>query len=139
VLLRSALWLAVVQALASIAPAGLPGPVDAPSRLAAVAAPGADSAAHAQTRSAETKLWALLLGDEQFRPPAPQRLRSVERTSDRGVPTLRSPFGLVAVAAADLSFSLASLAPPAQHRLSHAAASRGDHLPYYPSAPPLQG
>ena len=135
-LLLSALWLAVLQALASTAPAGLSGPVDGPSRLAAVAAvPGAASAAH--PRSAETKLWAL--ADENFRPSAPERLRTVERTSDRSVPPLRSPLGLLAVAAPGLSLSLASLTPPAQHQVSHAAASRGGHLPYYPTAPPLQG
>lgn len=134
-LLISALWLAAVHALATLAvPAG---PVDGPSRLAA--AQGASSAEYARPQTADTRLWALLLGDEQLRPAAPQRLRAVDRTSDRSVPPLRTPPGLAAVASANLALSLASLTPPARHRVSHAAASRGGLLPYYPTAPPLQG
>ena len=140
-LLFSALWLAVVQALAPLAvPAALQGPVGGQLRVAGVAAiPGANSAEHARPRAADTRLRALLLGEEQFRPAAPQRLRSVDRTSERSVPPLRSALGLGAVAHTDLANSPASLGLPARHRVSHAAASRGGHLPYYPTAPPLQG
>src|SRR6187402_2238917 len=140
-LLLSALWLAVVQALASLAvPAGLRGPVDAPWRLAGVeVTAGAVSAGHARAPTAEPTLWALLGGDQQFRPSAPQRLPAFDRRSERGAPPLRSPLRLDGVASADIHISLASLAPPARHRVSHAAASRGGHLWYYPTAPPLQG
>lgn len=133
-LLFSALWLAVVHALAPLA--ALRGPVDGASRLVGVAAtPRASSVEHSRPQ----RLQALLLGDEQLRPPAPQRLRTVDRTSDRSGPPLRSPLGLAAVAPANIALSRASLTPPARHQESHAAASRGGLLPYYPTAPPLRG
>lgn len=140
-LLVSALWLAVVQALAPLAvPAALQGPVDGRLRVASVAASlRANSAEHARPHAADIRLRALLLGDEQFRPTAPQRLRSVDRTSERSVPPLRSQLGLAAVAHTALADSPASLGSPARFQVSHAAASRGGHLPYYPTAPPLQG
>ena len=139
--LLSALWLAVVQALASSAvPAGPYGSVDARWRLVGVAVTAEETtAAHARRLpSNQSGLWAALLGDEQFRAPASQRLPAVDRTSDRGIPPLRSPLGLAA-APADLALSFASISPLAGHQVSHAAASRGGHLPYYPTAPPLQG
>jgi len=139
VLLISALWLAVVHALAPLAvPTALRGAVDGPARLAGVAASAGAASAEQSRPLPEARRWARVLGDEKLRPPAPQRLRTAERTSDRSVPPLRSPIGL-AVASAHLSVSLASLAPPAQYRVSYAAVSRGGHLPYYPTAPPLQG
>ena len=140
-LLISALWLAVVHAMASLAiPAGARGPVDGQWRLAGIAATrGASPVGLARPQRAERRLWGLFLGDEQFRPSAPQRLRAADRSSDRSVSPLRSPPGVVAVASAGLPLSPASLMPPARHQLSHAAASRGGHLPYYPTAPPLQG
>jgi hypothetical protein len=141
VLLLSALWLAVVQALAPLAvPAALRGPVDGLARVSGVAASAeASSAGRSPAQKVGTRLWAGVLGDEEFRAPAPQRLPAVGRTSDRSVPPLRSPGGPAALVPAHLSLSLSSLAPPAQHRVSHAAVSRGGHLPYYPTAPPLQG
>ena len=137
-LLISALWLAVVHALAPLAvPTALRGAVDGPARLAGVAASaGATSGEQSRPRRIEARQ--RVLGDEELRPPAPPRLRTAERTSDRSVPPLRSPIGL-AVASAHLSVSVACLAPPAQYRVSYAAVSRGGHLPYYPTAPPLQG
>lgn len=139
-LLLSALWL-VVQALAPLAvPAALQGPVDGLARVSGVAASAeASSAGRSPAQKVGTRLWAGVLGDEEFRAPAPQRLPAVGRTSDRSVPPLRSPVGPAAFVPAHLSLSLSSLAPPAQHRVSHAAVSRGGHLPYYPTAPPLQG
>jgi|SRR5829696_935180 len=142
-MLFSALWLAAVHALASLAvPTGLRGPLGGPS-LAAGVEVTASAAATASDRArpettAGTTLWSLL-GDEEFRPTATQRLLIVSRTSDRSVPPLRSPVGVVASASAQLSLSLASVPPPAAYQVSHAAASRGGHLPYYPTAPPLQG
>ena len=140
-LLLSALWLAVVQALATLAaPAGLHGPVDAPWRLAGVeVSVEGVSAGHARTPTADSALWALLAGGQEFRPSAPQRLPGFDRRSERGAPPLRSPLGLAGVSSAGIHLSLASLAPPARYQVSHAAASRGGHLPYYPTAPPLQG
>ena len=136
-LLLSALWLAVVQALAPAAPHG---PVGAPWRLAGVEASAEGvSAGHARTPTADSALWALLAGGQEFRPSAPQRLPGFDRRSERGTPPLRSPLGPVGVASAGIHLSLASLAPPARYQVSHAAASRGGHLPYYPTAPPLQG
>ena len=139
-LLLSALWL-VVQALAPLAvPAAPQGPVDGLARVSGVAASAeASSAGRSPAQKVGTRLWAGVLGDEEFRAPAPQRLPAVGRTSDRSVPPLRSPVGPAAFVPAHLSLSLSSLAPPAQHRVSHAAVSRGGHLPYYPTAPPLQG
>ena len=120
-LLLAALWLAVVQALASsVVPTGRHWPVDGPSRAASV---GVSAAA---------------VADGEFRPSTPQRLPAVGRTSDRSVPPLRSPTGLAAFASAELAALLASV-PRAAHQLSHAVASRGGHLPYFPTAPPLQG
>ena len=139
-ILLSALWLAVVHALASSAvPADRQGPVGAPWHLAGVAVTaGETSAAHARVPGAQSGLWAVLLGDEQFRAPDSQRSRTFDRTTGRGIPPLRSPLGLAAASAA-LVLCLASLTPPTEHRRSHAVASRGGHLPYYPTAPPLQG
>jgi hypothetical protein len=145
VLLVSALWLAVVQALASSAvPAGVRAPVAGSSRAASVevtatvAATATDDAR--LEKATGTRLWTLQHGDEEFRPPVPQRLPAVvDRTNGRGVPPLRPPAGLARFASADLSVSLASVAPLAAAQPSHAAASRGGHLPYYPTAPPLQG
>lgn len=120
-LLLSALWLAALQALASSAvPTGRHWAVDGPSRAASVG------------------VGATAVGDGDFRPSTPQRLPAVGRTSDRGVPPLRALLGLAAFASADLSALLASV-PRAGRQLSHAAASRGGHLPYFPTAPPLQG
>ncbi len=140
-LLLSALWLAVVQALAPLAvPAALRGPVDGLARVSGVAASAeASSAGRSPARKGGARLWAGVLGDEEFRAPAPQRLPAVDRTSERSVPPLRSPVGQTAFVSAHLSLSLSSFALPAQHRVSHAAVSRGGHLPYYPTAPPLQG
>jgi len=140
-LLLSALWLAVVQALAPLAvPAALRGPVDGLARVSGVAASaGASSAGRSPAQKVGAGLWAGVLGDEEFRAPAPQRLPAVDRTSERSVPPLRSPVGPTAFVSAHVSLTLSSLAPPAQHRVSHAAVSRGGHLPYYPTAPPLQG
>ena len=142
-MLLSALWLAAVHTLASLAvPTGLRAPVDAPSRVVDVAvtakAAGDASEPARPGTTAERGLWALF-GDEEFRPSAPRRLPAVDRTSDRSIPPLRSPTGLAASVPADLSLSLASVPQTAAHRVSHAVASRGGHLPYYPTAPPLQG
>ena len=140
-LLLSALWLAVVQALAPLpVPAALLGPVHGLARVAGVAASAeASSAVRSPAQKLGTRLWAGVLGDEEFRAPAPQRLPAVGRTSDRSIPPLRSPTGPTAFAPAHLSLSLSSLAPPARHEVSHAVVSRGGHLPYFPTAPPLQG
>ena len=118
-LLLSALWLAVVQALASLAaPAGPHGPVDASWRLAGVeVSAGGVSAGHARTPTADSALWALLAGGQEFRPSAPQRLPTFDHRSERGVPPLRSPLGPVGVATAGIHLSLASLAPPARYQV----------------------
>ena len=144
-LLVSALGLALVQALASSAvPAGVRAPVDGSSRAAGVEVTATVAATATDDvrpeTAAGTRLWTLLHGDEEFRPPVPQRLPTVvDRTNGRGVPPLRSPAGISRSTSADFAVSLASAAPPAAHQVSHAAASRGGHLPYYPTAPPLQG
>ena len=115
-LLLSVLWLAVVQALASSAvPAGPRALVDGQWRAASVAVDG------------------------EFRPPTPQRLPAVGRTSDRSVPPLRFPLGWAGFVSAALAALAAVVPPRAARGVSHAAASRGGHLPYYPTAPPLQG
>lgn len=144
-LLLSALWLAVAQALASSAvPAGVGAPADELPRVASVAVTATVAATATDDarpeKAAGTGLWALLHGDEEFRPPTPRRLPAVvDRTNGRGVPPLRSPAGISRSASADLSVSLPSAAPRGAHQQSHAAASHGGHLPYYPTAPPLQG
>ena len=142
-LLFSALWLAVVQALTSLAvPAPLAGAAYGPSRVASVstaASKVADSAsAIARSEAADTEELRRGLGDEEFRPPAPHRSLVVDRTSNRSVPPLRSPVGLDAFTSPDLAVSLASARTRAAHCVSHAVAARGGHLPYYPTAPPLQ-
>jgi hypothetical protein len=114
-----------------------------PSRAATVGVT-ATAAATAADRArgdeaAGTGLWTLLHADGEFRPSARGRLPAVGRTSDRSVPPVRSPGGLARFASADLSVLPVRVAPPAAHQLSHAAASRGGLLPYYPTAPPRQG
>ncbi|HKH91578.1 MAG TPA: hypothetical protein VKA54_07230 [Gemmatimonadaceae bacterium] len=142
-LLLSALWLAVVQALTSAVPASLGVPIAGLSRVASVGVAGTRAAstsapAHPASAAATTRR-APRLGDEEFRPPASQRLSAVERASNRSLPPLRPPAGLAALAPAGLSLPLLNVRSRAGHQLSHAAASRGGHLPYYPTAPPLQG
>jgi len=141
-LFLSALWLAAVQAFASVGPAGLRASMDAPTRVASVgvsaSAPTGWSGSSAETELGTTP-WTLLLGDGEFGLSAPQRLPAVSRVCDRGVSLLRSPLGSATLASATLSLASASVAASAAHRVSHAAASRGGHLPYYPTAPPLQG
>jgi hypothetical protein len=77
--------------------------------------------------------------DDALRAPAPQRLPVVRRTSDQSAPTLRSSAGPAGLASVALPVLSATVARCAAHRLSHAAAARGGHLPYFPTAPPLQG
>jgi hypothetical protein len=144
VLLLSALWLAVVHALASLAPpAHLRGTGDGTSRVASVrllvtkAASAPDRARPAMAPATGPRT--PRPGDEELRPPAPQRSLGVDRTSNRGVPPQRSPAGLAAFPSADFPVLPASESPRAAHHVSHAVAARGGHLPYFPTAPPLQG
>ena len=142
-ILISALWLAVVQALTSL-------PVSAPSRVSETAP------AHASVQAAgamagtpatkgrpgapdEAEARGPVQGDQEFRPSATQRLLPADRTSNRGTGSLRSHDGPAAITSAELTILLASAPPREAHRVSHAAAARGGHLPYYPTAPPLQG
>ena len=138
VILLSALWLAVIQALASPAvPAGGPARAVEVAITVSVRAAVIDGARN--EREAGTGAWgAALHGEEELRPTAPQRLTAVDRTCGRGGPPIRSSAGLTRLAYADLSPPPACVPPPA-HQVSHAAASRGGHLPYYPTPPPLQG
>jgi hypothetical protein len=137
VILLPALWLAVIQALASPA-VSAGGQVRAAETTitASVRATANEDARNA--REAGTGAWAALHGEESLRPTAPQRSTAVDRTCGPGGAPIRSPAGLARLGYAELSPPRACVPPPA-HQVSHAAASRGGHLPYYPTPPPLQG
>jgi hypothetical protein len=143
VILISALWLAVVQALTSLPVSAPSWVVDTAPAHASVQAAGAvavTTAARARPGApVEAELRQPTQGDQEFRPSATQRLLPADRTSSRGAGTLRSHDGPVAITSAELAILLASVSPREAHRVSHAAATRGGHLPYYPTAPPLQG
>jgi hypothetical protein len=136
VILLSALWLAVVQALSSAVPAGGPARAAEVAITASVAATGVDGARN--ERDAGTGAWSALHAEEVLGPTAPQRLTAIDRTFGGGAPPIRTSAGLVWLRFADLSLPAACVPPPG-HQLSHAAASRGAQLPYYPTPPPLQG
>ena len=136
VILLSALWLAVVQALSPVVPAGGPARAAEVAITASVGTTGVDGARH--ERDAGTGAWSALHREGVLRPTAPQRLTAVDRTCGGSVPPIRSSAGLARLRFADLSLPAACVPPPA-HQVSHAAVSRGAHLPYYPTPPPLQG
>jgi len=137
VILLSALWLAVIQALASPAvPAGRPVRAAEVTLTASVGSIGVDGAPN--EREAGTGAWAALHAEDALRPTAPQRLTLVDRTCGRDAPPIRSSAGLSRLRSADLPLPTACVPPP-PHQESHAAASRGGLLPYYPTPPPLQG
>ena len=136
VILLSALWLAVIQALASSAvPAG--GPARAAEVAITVSVRAAIDGAPNE-REAGTGAWAALHGEDALRPTAPQRLTAVDRTCGRGGAPIRSSAGLARLGYADPS-PPPMCVPPPPHQVSHAADSRGGLLPYYPTPPPLQG
>jgi hypothetical protein len=139
VILLSALWLAVVQAFASPAvPAGGPARAAEVTITASVSAIGVDGARN-EREAGGTGSWAALHREGELRPTAPQRLTVVDRTCGRGgAPPIRASAGQARLGSADLSRPAACVPPPA-HQVSHAAASRGGHLPYYPTPPPEQG
>jgi len=83
--------------------------------------------------------WAPRSGDEGLRAPAPQPLQVVGRASDRRPDALRPLHGLAAPARAWLRVLPGTGWRGAARDVSHAAAARGGHLPYFPTAPPLQG
>ena len=138
VILLSALWLAVIQALASPAvPAGGPARAAEVTITASVGTTGVGGTRN-EPEAGGTGTRAALHAEEGLRPTAPQRLTVVDRTCGRGAPPIRSSAGLARLGSADLSLPAACVSPPA-HQVSHAAASRGGHLPYYPTPPPDQG
>ena len=151
--LLTALWFAVLHALALAAPSPLGGTGDRLSRGIAVrvsdtrgdaagAATGeaAEEAALARSAAAPAmEQWAPRSGDEGLRAPAPQPLRAVGRMSDRGPDALRPLHGLAVPARAYVRVLPGAGRRGAARDVSHAAAARGGHLPYFPTAPPLQG
>ena len=131
-----ALWIAVLHALAALAPgAELP-------RVASVwpslSGDGATARLASATAAPTAEQWVPRSGDEGLRAPAPQPLRVVgRRTSDQRPDALR-PFH-----ALDTSAAWRRVLPDTGWRravtdASHAPAARGGHLPYFPTAPPLQ-
>ena len=144
VILISALWLAVLQALTTLPVSAAHWAVDTgPPRAASVRAAGAVAPSTAESARSEaanvSEVRDPAQGDQELRPTATQRLLPADRAPNRSGGTLRSHVGPAAITSADLAASLAGAPRLEAHRVSHAAATRGGHLPYYPTAPPLQG
>jgi hypothetical protein len=141
VLLLNALWLAVLHALAVAAPLPLRGTGERLSHAIGAGVSDTRGGAAGSARSATVPAvghWNPRSGDEGLRAPAPQPLQVVGRTSERRADALRPLHGLVVPARAWLRVLPGTGWRGATRDVSHAAAARGGHLPYFPTAPPLQ-